>query len=159
MDQLKDIRNSLTDVKTTIFSVQEEYMKISKLETTLSELRKEANRHKQMKAAKENVKNIINVNDLERRAKEHIEKNELLLAHKCVMDLEKCRNDIFEELGDKSNNMDDIILVDNYFKSVKELNNSLYGTIKMIVKRMLDVSKTCPQQLVTALRIVEREEM
>ena len=64
MDQLKDVNNSLSDVKKTIFSIQEEYQKISHLENTLSELRKEATKHKQLKAVKENVKNIINVDDL-----------------------------------------------------------------------------------------------
>ena len=63
MDQLKDVSHSLTDVKNTIYSIQEEYEKISHLENTLSELRREAAKHKQLKAAKENVKNILNVDE------------------------------------------------------------------------------------------------
>lgn len=111
MDQLKEVNQNLTHVKTTIYSVQEEYEKISHLETTLSELRREANKHKQLKAAKENVKNILNVEDLAMQANVYIENNKLLNAHKCLIDMEKCRNDILEELGspnDGSNNIADI---------------------------------------------------
>ena len=110
MDQLKDVNNSLNDVRTTIYSIQEEYKTISHLENTLSELRKEATKHKQLKSAKENVKNILNVDDLAIQANAYIEQNKLLNAHKCLLDMEKCRNDILEELGsptDKSYNIAD----------------------------------------------------
>ena len=111
MEQLKDVNTSLSDVKKTIYSIQEEYQKISHLETSLSELRKEANKHKQLKAAKENVKNILNVDDLAIQADVYIQQNKLLNAHKCLIDMEKCRNDILEELGspnDRANNIADI---------------------------------------------------
>ena len=79
-------------------------------------MRQEANRHKQIKAAKENVKNILNVDELAKKAQEFIDKNQLLQAHKCITDMEKCRNDILEELGpasDRSNNISEIkVLVD-----------------------------------------------
>lgn len=110
MDQLKDVNNSLNDVRTTIYSIQEEYKTISHLENTLSELRKEATKHKQLKSAKENVKNILNVDDLAIQANAYIEQNKLLNAHKCLLDMEKCRNDILEELGsptDKGYNIAD----------------------------------------------------
>ena len=111
MDQLKEVSGNLNQVRDTIFSIKEEYSAISHLENTLGELRREANIHKQNKAAKENVKNILNVDDLAKKAHEHIEKNQLLMAHKCITDMEKCRNDILEELGspnERSNNISDI---------------------------------------------------
>jgi hypothetical protein len=64
-----------------------------------------------LKSAKENVKNILNVDDLAEQARQHIEENKLLLAHKCLLDMEKCRNDILEELynpNDKNTNIADI---------------------------------------------------
>lgn len=110
MEQLKDVHHSLNDVRTTIYSIQEEYKTISHLENTLSELRKEATKHKQLKSAKENVKNILNIDDLAIQANAYIEQNKLLNAHKCLLDMEKCRNDILEELAsenDKSCNKAD----------------------------------------------------
>ena len=122
MEQLKDVNSNLSDVKTTIFSIQEDYHKISHLETTLSELRKEANKHKQLKAAKENVKNILNVDDLAGEAEIFIQNNKLLNAHKCLIDMEKCRNDILEELGppnDRANNIADIKVNYHFLEKIK----------------------------------------
>jgi capsular polysaccharide biosynthesis protein len=161
MDQLKDVNKNIGEVKNTIFSIQEEYKTISHLETTLAELRREATKHKQLKSAKENVKNILNVEDLARQANEFIESNKVLSAHKCLLDMEKCRNDILEELGTPSQNntnIGDIKLVEEFFKQVREIQNLLHNHIFVTIKRMLEVSKTCPEQLVSALRIIEREE-
>ena len=111
MEQLKDVNNNLNEVRNTIYSIQEEYNKISHLENTLGELRREANKHKQLKSAKENVKNILNVEDLAKQARQYIDANKILNAHKCLIDMEKCRNDILEELGssnEKNVNVSDI---------------------------------------------------
>jgi exocyst complex component 3 len=162
MEQLKDVNKSLTEVRTTIYSIQEEYKTIAHLEETLGELRREANKHKQLKSAKENVKNILNVEDLASQARGHIDANKLLNAHKCLLDMEKCRNDILEELGspsEKNVNHGDIKLVDDFFKQVKEIQLALHNHIFMTIKRMLEVSKSYPEQLVSALRIIEREEI
>jgi archaellum component FlaC len=99
MNNLKEVNNNLNEVKNIIHSIHDEYKTISHLETTLSELRKEANRHKQLKSAKENVKNILSVSDLARQAQEYIDSNRLLEAHQCLLDMETCRNEILEEIG------------------------------------------------------------
>jgi hypothetical protein len=161
MEQLKDVNKNVSQVKSTIFSIQEEYKTISHLETTLAELRREATKHKQLKSAKENVKNILNVEDLAREASDFIDANKLLSAHKCLLDMEKCRNDILEELGSPSqtnSNIGDIKLVEEFFKQVREIQNILHNHIFLTLKRMLEVAKSCPEQLVNALRIIEREE-
>lgn len=100
MDQLRKVNVNLDEVRNTIYSIEDEYKTISHLETTLHELRQEAYRHKQLKSAKENMKNILDVDELAKKAYQHLEKNELLLAHKYLLELEKCRNDILAELGD-----------------------------------------------------------
>jgi exocyst complex component 3 len=162
MDQLKDVNDNLLDVRNTIYSIQEEYKTISHLENTLSNLRIEATKHKQLKSAKENVKNILNVDDLAIQANAFIEQNKLLNAHKCLLDMEKCRNDILEELGvpnEKTNNVSDVKLVMDFFKKSKDIQTQIHNSIFMTLKRMLEVSKTFPEQLVTALRIIEREDI
>ena len=109
MDQLKDVNNNLDHVRDTIYSIEDEYKAISHLETTLHELRQEAYRHKQLKSAKENMKNILDVDDLAQKAYHYLEQNQLLMAHKYLSDLEKCRNDILVELGDPTeSNSNDI---------------------------------------------------
>lgn len=162
MERLKEVNNNLHGVRDTIFSIQEDYNTIAHLEKTLSELRKEAAKHKQLKSAKENVRNILNVDDLAKQAAKHMEDNKMLLAHKCLLDIERCRNDILEELGmpsDKAGNIGDIKLVEDFFKKLRELTKALHNHIFVTIKRMLEVSKSYPEQLVSALRIIEREEV
>ena len=163
MQQLNEVDENLTVVRSAIYSIQEEYQTISHLENTLGELRKEANRHKQLKSAKENVKNILNVSDLSKQAKEFIESNKLLDAHKCLLDMEKCRNEILEELEKpeekNASNFSDKKLVEDFFKEIKEIQTALKNYIFLTIKRMIEVSKSYPEKLVTALRIIEREEL
>lgn len=162
MEQLKEVNGNLIGARETIFGIQKDYETIAHLEKTLGELRKEANKHRQLKSAKENVRNIINVDDLAKQAAKYIEENKMLLAHKCLLDMERCRNDILEELGppsDKSGNIGDIKLVEEFFKKFRELTKTVHNHIFVTIKRMLEVSKSYPEQLVSALRIIEREEV
>jgi hypothetical protein len=159
MDQLKYVNQNLNDVRGSIFSIQEEYKTISHLETQLAELRREATKHKQLKSAKENVENILIVEDLAKKAHDFIEANKTLSAHKCLLDMEKCRNDILEDLGTpNAANTSDIKLVDDFFKPVRQIQNDLHQKIFLTLKRMIEVSRSYPEQLVNALRIIEREE-
>ena len=68
MEQLKEINSNLNEVKTTIYSIQDEYKTIAHLENTLSELRREANKHKQVhsknKQTNKQVKSIFDVDFL-----------------------------------------------------------------------------------------------
>lgn len=160
MAQLKDVNQNLENVRNTIYSIEDEYKTISHLETTLHELRQEAYRHKQLKSAKENMKNILDVDDLAQKAYQHLEKSELLFVHKYLLELEKCRNDILMELGDPTaTNTEDIKLVEEFFKEVKEIQKTLQSQIFVTIDRMLTVVRSDPKQLVSALRIVEREEI
>ena len=57
------------------------------------------------------MKNILNVEDLAMEATRHVENNNLLLAHKCLLDMETCRNELLEELytpNAKNSNLADI---------------------------------------------------
>lgn len=160
MENLREVNDNLNQVKNIIHSINDEYKTIAHLETTLAELRKEADRHKQLKAAKENVKNILNVGDLARQAKECIASDKLLEAHKCLLDMETCRNGILEEIGEPNDkNVSDIKLVEEFFKVIKEIQTIMHDHIFLTIKRMLEMSKSYPEKLVSALRIIEREEI
>ena len=109
MMQLQEVSKSLNNVRNTIYSIEEEYKTISHLETTLHELRREAYKHKQLKSAKENMKNIIDVDELAEKTNHYLEQNQILLAHQYLVQIEKCRNDILMELGDPTEtNLSDI---------------------------------------------------
>lgn len=50
-------------------------------------------------------------------------------------------------------------LVEEFYKKHKELNKQLYNYIFVIIKRMLSAANAYPEQLVSSLRIIEREEV
>ena len=47
----------------------------------------------------------------------------------------------------------------DFFKKTIEIEDLLKNSIFTTLNRMLNVAKAFPEQLVTALRIIEREEM
>jgi len=53
----------------------------------------------------------------------------------------------------------DIKLVEEFFKVIKEIQNLMHDHIFLTIKRMLEMSRSFPEKLVTALRIIEREEV
>ena len=55
--------------------------------------------------------------------------------------------------------MTDIKLVEEFFKVIKETQNLMHDHIFLTIKRMLEMSRSYPEKLVTALRIIEREEV
>ena len=117
MERLRDVNNSMNDIEKTIFEIQDDYKKTFHLEAALSELRKEATKHKQLKAANGNLKNVLNVNDLANEAVAYIQENKLLDAHQCLIYMETSRNAILEALGvpnDRSNNIPDIKVYFSY---------------------------------------------
>ncbi len=118
MDQLRVVNNSMNEIEKTIYEIQEDYKKTYHLETSLSELRREAIKHKQLKAANENLNNVLNINDLVSDAVSYIQENKLLNAHKCLIDMENCRNAIQEEIGvpnDRLINISEIKVVSSPF--------------------------------------------
>lgn len=162
MKHLTLINQSIISVRENLLSIEEDHNKISELDRALADLRKEAAKHRQWKSAKENVRNILNVEDLVKQAQAYIDDDKILLAHKCLLDIERCRNDILEELGppsDKAGNIGEIKLVEEFFKKLTELYKIVHNHIFVIIKRMIEVSNMFPHHLVSALRIIEREEM
>lgn len=111
MQQLNEVNENLIDVREMLCGIHDDYKELSQLESALSELRKEATKFKQFKSAKENVRNLLNVNDLSKQAAKHLQDNRLLLAHNSLLEIERCRNDILVELGpptDKASSIGDI---------------------------------------------------
>lgn len=111
MEQLKDVNKRLTEVREALCSIEDDSKTLGNLEKSLYDLRVEAVKFKQLKSANENVANILSVDDLAKQAAQFIDENKILLAHKCLLDIEKCRNDILEDLGppnDNSANIADI---------------------------------------------------
>ena len=100
MNELSRVQKELSKANDDMLSIEDDYKKISHLDSTLRELRIEAYRHRQLKSAVENMQNILNVDKVAKMALSYIERNELLHAHMILLDLENCRNDILLEIFD-----------------------------------------------------------
>lgn len=82
-----------------------------------------------------------------------------MLAHQCLSDLENSRDDLLFELHKLTKqNTHDKITLKCYFDKVETVSNALQEKLRFIFKRTLNTVRKEPTVIVTALRIVEREE-
>lgn len=77
----------------------------------------------------------------------------------CLTDLENSRDDLLYELHRLPNQSShDKIMLKAYFEDVEMVSNLLEKQIKLILARTLNTVRKEPTVIVTALRIIEREE-
>lgn len=116
-------------------------------------------RHSQYATAIENLNHIFTIQKSVARAMELIEADKLLQAHQCLVDMENARDDILFELYNlpeqyASNKM---ALKQNFAK-LETVSSQLAQKIQMTLKRCLTTVRIEPTIIVTALRVVQREE-
>lgn len=75
------------------------------------------------------------------------------------MDLENSRDDLLFELYKLPNQAPaDQVLLKAYFEDVEDVSQSLGKQLKLVLSRTLNTVRKEPTVIVTALRIIEREE-
>lgn len=85
----------------------------------------------------------------------------LLQAHQLIMEIENSRNYLLLELHratETDSQAEDIQLVITYFSDYDRLVAHLRQLITFRISRWYDCAISAPEKLVTALRIIEREE-
>ncbi|EPB79779.1 exocyst complex component Sec6 [Ancylostoma ceylanicum] len=122
-------------------------------------------RHGQYAAAMENLKHIFNINQTIYDTKVALDQGKLLAAHKNIMDLELARDELLFEVhkSDSSNKDYEKNLLITFFIKVDELVTDLSSNMWFVIGRALEMVKgsetgSGPQELVSCIRIVEREE-
>ncbi|KIH67398.1 exocyst complex component Sec6 [Ancylostoma duodenale] len=135
------------------------------LREKMRELRDANARHGQYAAAMENLKHIFNINQTIHDTKVALDQGKLLAAHKNIMDLELARDELLLEVhkSNSSNKDYEINLLITFFIKVDELVTDLSSNMWFVVGRALEMVKgsetgSGPQELVSCIRIVEREE-
>ncbi|KAF2365226.1 Exocyst complex component EXOC3/Sec6 [Trinorchestia longiramus] len=82
-----------------------------------------------------------------------------IVVVQCLMDLENSRDDLLFELHKLPHqNPNDTKMLTEYFADVNKLSVDLGKQVWVVLQRALNTVRKEPAQLVTALRIVEREE-
>lgn len=156
----KSIPNDLLEVRRNLNEdIQDIFKALPALTERLQEVKEESIRHSQYGAAIENLKHIFNVPGSVQKTQELIANDKLLLAYQSLSDLENSRDDLLFELHKlPSQSVTDRNMLKQYFADVEKLSEDLGKQIWLVLKRTLNSVRKEPQVVVTALRIIEREE-
>lgn len=133
--------------------------KIPKIYESLELVRNENAKHSQYATVMENLKHIFSVQSSVAKTIQWIEEDKLLNAHQCLTDLENSRDDILFELHKlpKQYALDKMTLKSNFAK-VEAVSAQLGQKIRLILVRWLATVRKEPTIIVTAMRIIKREE-
>lgn len=152
---LEDVREIDTSLK-KLFTL---FNEVPALCSRLNQVRDENMRHSQYVTARENLKHIFTVPESVEKTKQWINDGKLLHTHQCLRDLENSRDDLLYELHKLPNQSPhDKSMLKAYFADVETLSNLLEKQIRLILSRTLNTVRKEPTVIVTALRIIEREE-
>lgn len=155
LHEIKEIKQSMSEVDSMCKNVKS-------LAEELHVVRECQKHQSQISKACEHLNLIFTVPENVKKTEALISDGKLLLAHKCLSDLEATRDELLfevhkmslEEEGPKP----DKTPLYQYFEAVKKLSESLGKQCWVVLGRVLSTVRSDPAQLVTALRIVEREE-
>ncbi|CAF0791011.1 unnamed protein product [Adineta steineri] len=159
--QLQISLDNMKTVEQTMRDTDEKLQKIEPLQSKFEDLRHEANTYRQLSLAQANLDDIIKTSENVKQVDDLMEQGKLLQAHQLIMEIEKSRNYLLSELHkvqEKDSQTDDIRLVTNYFADYERLVARLKQLISFHISRWYDCAISAPEKLVTALRIIEREE-
>lgn len=152
LEDVKDVNIRMKDVETLLANVPEIY-------DALEPVREENTRHSQYATAMENLKHIFNVQSSVSKTMQWIEEDKLLHAHQSLCDLENSRDDLLYELHKQPKQYaHDKITLKRHFEKVETVSQALERKIRLILNRTLNTVRKKPTVIVTALRIIEREE-
>lgn len=135
------------------------FVDVPKYYNQLNDVRDEHMRHSQYVTAIENLKHIFTVPESVAKTKKMINDGKLLHTHQYLTNLENSRDDLLYELHKYPNQSPhDKMMLKAYFAEVETLSTMLEKQLKLVLGRTLNTVRKEPTEIVTALRIIEREE-
>ena len=139
--------------------IDDSLREIPSLLEQLHDVREETIKHSQLATARENLKHIFMVPETVRQTEALIQDGKLLDAHKALVELENSRDDLLFELHKLPHqSAADKELLQEYFDPVSDLSVKMEKQIKFVLRRTLNTVRKDPRVIVTALRVIEREE-
>lgn len=159
LNQLQTCLTDLKKVEVGLKSMNSLFSEVPKIYGQLGSVREEHMRHSQYVTAMENLKYIFTVPESVEKTKQWISEGKLLHTHQCLTDLENSRDDLLYELHKYPNQSPhDKVMLKAYFADVETLSGLLEKQLKLVLSRTLNTVRKEPTEIVTALRIIEREE-
>ncbi|KRZ42500.1 Exocyst complex component 3 [Trichinella pseudospiralis] len=162
LNQLQLISKDVATIQKCSTQIIKELDGIPALKKKLQILHEENRKHIQCSTAIENLKAIYEIQDTVDQTYELINSGKLLHAHQNLMELENARDNVmFEVFKTKAESLYDQKILADYFCELFKLADELSKQLWYIIGRTLEAVRGTdpgPQQLVTSLRIIEREE-
>jgi len=159
MNQLQLALHEIGEIKQNLKWIEDSFSAVPELYAKLQDIRDENMRHSQYVTAMENLKHIFTVPESVEKTKQWISEGKLLHAHQSLIDLENARDDLLHELHKLPNQAPaDKIMLKAYFEDVEVLSQLLEKQLRLVLSRTLNTVRKEPTVIVTALRIIEREE-
>jgi len=159
LNQLEKALGDIHVIKESMVEMESGLSTVPDLYHSLGAIREENLRHSQLLTARENLKHIFTVPETVAKTEQAIIEGKLLQAHQSLGDLENSRDDLLFELHRLGHqNTRDRDLLKEYFAAVGDLSGQLEKHLGIIILRTFNTVRKNPKELVTALRIIEREE-
>lgn len=159
LNQLQSALHDVHEIKESLDQVDEIYKSLKPLQAKIAAVNEENKNFCQLATAMENLKHIFTVPESVRKTEELINDGKLLLAHKHLTELETARDDLLFELHKQpQHSPTDDNTLKKYFAQVEKLSVTLGKQLWIILQRVLMSVRREPALIVSALRIIEREE-
>jgi len=161
LGQLETALAEMKDIKAGMDETEVNIKDLNELTDRLADVRDETSRYSQLATAQENLKHLFTVPETVVNTEAAIVEGKLLDAHKALSELEQSRDDLLFELHklrQKQYSSVDKDLLNEYFSPVSDLSLKLEKQLKFVLRRTLNTVRKDPKVIVTALRVIEREE-
>ena len=168
--QLEGVKNGLGNLENSLAAIAELENQLKEVDESLRlvpqlleklETVKEENlKHTQLNTAKVNLDHIFTIPDNVAKTEALIEEGNLLEAHELLSEMEGSRDDVLYELHRLGNkDLNDRETFKSYFAAVNAVSSNMEKQLGHTLMRTFATVKREPEKLVTALRIMEREEV
>uniref|UniRef100_A0A0K2T962 Exocyst complex component 3like [Megachile rotundata] n=1 Tax=Lepeophtheirus salmonis TaxID=72036 RepID=A0A0K2T962_LEPSM len=159
LEQLQSALADMQQVTESVAEIEETLKELPLLQDKLYDIKIETQKHSQLLTAKENLKHLFTVPETVQQTETWIMEGKLLEAHKAMVDLENSRDDLLFELHKLPHqSSNDREVLKEYFEPLTSLSYKMEKQIKFALQRSLNTVRKDPKVVVTALRIIEREE-
>uniref|UniRef100_UPI00358EA35C exocyst complex component 3-like n=1 Tax=Myxine glutinosa TaxID=7769 RepID=UPI00358EA35C len=158
LSQLHEALEHARHIRSALGGLWDELQTCSAVAARLGDVKALAEEHAHLASAMEHMKIICSVRELERQALALAEDGHLLKAHQQLAELEASRDSLLQRQHGHGSSAANIRLIRHYFAGTEALAGELNKQVWLVLQRALGTARHDPALLVSALRIVQREE-
>lgn len=159
LSQLMIALQEIQEIKSSMVNINDLLKDLPQLVLELRDVRSKNMQHSQYMTAVDNLKNLFTVPESVEKTKQWINEGKLLFAYHSLSDLENSRDDLLYELHKVPNQATaDKILLKAWFEDVEVASQLLEKQLRLVLSRTLNMVRKEPTIIVTALRIIDKEE-